>query len=244
MKISLFAGIALLLSSATVVAAANTKSDADTNNAKTTEFVKGNMPCLGGTCIGDDISTLGNIHWNDSKAINKDLKYTNAFAAKQKWIRFIPGANSDDVLREALPYIIKGFDNAGIEKLANLKGFCSRNTSLKGTYKSDSGFDTTVMVTIFSAVFPALPRYRVSSIQRVYPTNYTEAQQVELKRQFKERYAGIPDETYQAKHNNKEPEAIWSLNGTNLELRALPDFIGSESKFNEYPGCGQALKID
>ncbi len=201
------------------------------------EFVKNGMPCLGGVCIGDEVGTLGKIKLDviPAKNLHAQEGYVKMWAPK-----LATGATPIEALREASPYMALGqFDNGGIAKLARLKGFCDRVSNVYATYKSESGFVTTIGVAAMPAVAPAVATLRVVSIQRKYPDAYTKAQFMELNEQFKQRYASIPGTS------NKTPGMVrWEMGSGFLTLTGADIVMFNQDQFKQHPGCLQQLKID
>ncbi|PRC91948.1 hypothetical protein [Solimicrobium silvestre] len=231
---------------------ANTKTmegaddKAQANNIKTDEFIKGNKPCLGGICIGDDVASLSKITWapmpsNFKNYHPSDVEVQNMMHGQ----KFVAGANSADILRGAMPYMAFSiFDSDAVPKLTELHGFCENMAGFLGSYKSDSGFDTYVVVNVLPDAYPSPRKLQVTSIRRNYPTIYTEDQVKELASQFKKRYASIPGEAYRATHT-KPSEVEWSFQNRALIIGYSGGWMSSRiEQFKQYPGCGKALSID
>ena len=133
-----------------------------------------------------------------------------------------------------------GFDNEGIAKLSQLKGYCAPLRTF-GIFKSESGFETNVIVSVMPAIHPAKPTLRVVMISRTYPEVYTADQIAELGIQFKQRYASVQDES---KQRSFFADVSWLFSGRKLALNGVLLFSGKDDQFKQYPGCGKTLNID
>ncbi|MES2047428.1 MAG: hypothetical protein V4447_03430 [Pseudomonadota bacterium] len=211
--------------------------DPEKKQTVNTEFVKDGMPCLNGICIGDEISSLSKIKWNPSAT---QYRKVSNFELQERLKHFIPGANKVSTIESAYQYFGMSFDNEGITKLSQLTGYCTHWRTF-GEFKSDSGFETTVLVFVMPAIYPEKPALRVAMINRTYPTVYTADQIAELGDQFKQRYAGVQDISKQRKFLS---DVTWHFGGRKLELSGAGLFLGKDDQFKQYPGCGKTLKVD
>ncbi|WP_028101418.1 hypothetical protein [Pseudoduganella violaceinigra] len=214
------------------------------------EYVKNGMPCINGICIGDDIATLGKVKWDVSYYVN----YANGPKLQVRNLKLddegvrvytrglVAGANSKDALRAAAPYLMqRSFDSDGIPKLTHLKGFCT-SPNVYGRYKSENGFDTTVLAILLPDGDTLQQSFRVMSITRSYPATYTREQVQELERQFEQRYAGV--HRYAPKNSqDKAIQPFWNIAGREFSLNGTA--VGDiQNQMKKYPGCGQELKLD
>lgn len=229
--------------------AAATAAVAEPQNQGASEFVKNGKPCLGGICIGDDISSLGKIKWDEAVMFNSGTwtraitirpegQSFNSFAKK-----FAANENTTETLKKAYPYLTsKTFDNDGIPKLAKVKGYCAY-TSVSGHFKSESGFRTDVEVEVVPGENPAQQAFRVITIGREYPVaNYTRDQLKEIASQFRTRYKGV-QEGVDVIH---KPDVIWRMDANILLLAdQVHGNYRSDDNYKRFPGCTQlSLKLD
>lgn len=217
-------------------------------SAMADENVRDGRPCLGGVCVGDEISTLAGIKWEPALYDHKPIasfKFSDS-SIKSLLINFAPSAAT--AVAAAAPYVqFNVFDSKGIPKLAKIKGFCGPRlfTGLEGTFISDSGHTTRVFINYVPGVDPSSQSLLVERIDRVFMSSeYTSEQMSELSRQLEERYRGV-------KKGASQTEPTWSFEGNAfgknpiLSLMAPHGDAGQISnQLKKYPGCGKPLKID
>ncbi len=199
------------------------------------QFVKNGMYCMSQVCIGDDISTLAHIQWDGIKA--------NPVTASSPIMKNILAEVSPQPLEpvvDAAPYLsARQFDQTGIAKLAQVRGFCKSHANFQGTFQSESGHPSFVTARIEPSPDGKTQSIRVFSMSRQYPREYTDEQLSALKQQLTERYG-------KAKHGENDPS--WGIGpDRGLFLRGPVDWDGGTKRRNlmkQFPGCGKALKID
>jgi hypothetical protein len=208
--------------------------------------VRDGRPCLNGICVGDDISALSKIKWDNVKSMigNKPVKSFKIRDASLKDLMQNFSPDTASAVKEAAPYLLeKGFDSEAIPKLSRIKGFCQPiDLDLTGHFKSDSGFPTRVNVNVEPGSTAAEQTLRVKFIIRRYPREFTTAQVRELAEQLKARYAGVKASTF------ADPNVpTWKFDEFNRELWLMAP-VGSRVQkrdlLKQYPGCGKSLKID
>jgi hypothetical protein len=212
-------------------------------SAAAEEYVKSGRPCLSDICIGDELSALSKIEWDPVR-----VPFTSKAAAsyalpdeemKKITVKFAPA--SAPAVRNAGSYIASNaFDNAGISKLAKVSGFCEP-VILSGSFTSPGGHKTHVVLNVATADSPSVATWRVMSITRTFPAEYTKAQVGELATALKQRYA----EVKQGSLDMKVPVWDFSIYTRKLTLQAPMENSGKvRDKLRQYPGCGKPLAID
>lgn len=202
--------------------------------------VRDGHPCLGGICVGDEVSTLAGIKWQPASRYGRPISLNTPDAdVKSLLADFAPSAAA---VKEAAPYLLsQTFDGRAIPKLAKLKGFCTPLSlfGLKGTFISDSGHNTEVSINVVPGADPSIQYLQVEHISRTFSSSkHTNAQMSELSKQLEDRYRGarkgswnfeVSGVGYDRKLN------LWSSSVRNMQ---------TIDQLMAYPGCGKPLKID
>lgn len=213
--------------------------------------VRDGRPCLGGVCIGDEISTLAGIKWQTALYSGKpitSLKINDA-SVKNLLVHFAPSAAA--TAKAAAPYLMFNvFDAQAIPKLAKVKGFCDETMypfGMRGNFISDSGHNTEVVIFVVTGADSSNQSLQVTDIERIFPKEYTREQINELSKQLEERYRGVKKISGMGGSTLTEPTWEFDIYARKLKLRA-PGNSYSTGKTNDqlkkYPGCGKSLKID
>lgn len=206
--------------------------------------VRDGRPCLSGTCVGDEISTLTGIKWQPAANImGMPIKSNDQVDVKSLLKKFAPSAATE--VTAAAPYLMySGFDGQAIPKLAKVTGFCERSLlGLVGNFISDSGHKTRVYVNVVPGAAPSTQSLRVTQIERAFPAEYTREQINELTKQLEERYRGV-------KKTHPWPSATeptWQFVSYQRKLTLyapIGDNVHIRDQLMKYPGCGKSLKID
>lgn len=210
------------------------------------DVIKDGRPCLSGICVGDAVATLAAIEWDEATSLTgtpvKSAK-VSADVVRQLTARFAPAAK--EAVEAAAPYLIGlKFDGGAIDKLAKVEGFCDPMLRpMEGTFKSDSGFPTKVLLDVEPGEGGATQALRVTSISRKFPLEFTADQLKELEQQLRSRYGAV--KVAVSAGDPKVP--TWRFNPSTRELTLWATTTPSmkeTSLLRRFPGCGKALKID
>ncbi len=216
------------------------------SGAAAEDHIKDGRPCLSGICVGDDVSTLSAVDWDEAMSLTgtpvKSAKVSPDMV-RQLTARFTPAAK--EAVEAAAPYLVGlKFDGGAIDKLAKVEGFCDPMLRpMEGTFKSESGFPTKVLLDVEPGEGGATQALRVTSISRKFPLEFTADQLKELDQQLRSRYGAV--KVALGAGDAKVPS--WRFNPSTRELTLWATTTPSmkeTSLLRQFPGCGKALKID
>ena len=199
-------------------------------------------PCFKEICIGDEITQVKGINWEERSFTKKPARY-KATEFDLKRIRPILKGSDAELQNIAFYWNVRQFNRDAIQALGRIKTACQ---SFQGnaTYMSESGYRTVVVFQPFPALDGGNTRYLVSSLTREYPSTWTKAQREEFGKEAQKRYTGIDSFTA------TKPTYTWSPVGSvgggtpTLHLSyQTSDMLKRTDNLQMQPGCSGSEKV-
>ena len=215
--------------------------------------MKGEMPCLSGICLGDDLRSLPPMDWEEARLVanNVPLRSQRLTALEFDRAKRAVAPQTESVVRGAGPYLLAGvFDSNGIEQFKKVAAVCW-HTNLVGAFKSDSGYRTLVQVTP-RAIDARTQVLEVTLIKRTFTGVYSSERQEALGEDLFKRYGALvrSSEAKRLERYPMTPEEIalekawWNLDtrSSSPELylvmaNRLDYDPAAEAKLRALPGC-------
>lgn len=229
MKLRFIAPLLLTLSISNALAADNTP------------YMKNDMPCMSGICIGDHLSSLSKVNWD------KVVPYTRQ--SKQSAMPYLQKSYKGN-LNRIWRYLLDDpmspgsgrFDNTVLAYLNDISASCSL-LAFTGTFKSEEGNPSKVSVTLLPIDGGSKQAWIVTNISRSFPKAISAEQKAEVEASLKQRYSEFDLSNPEVNaRRNKVGTGSASITGNGFVLGLYPD-SDSENQRLLHPECGGGAKV-
>ncbi len=214
------------------------------------EFVKDGVPCLGGVCIGDDITQIKGIRWKSVSPLIDDPQPPTARELARAKSMFVAPETAQRKIAWAM--VNHAFGSEAIAALRQVEAACDVFTSVivnVAHFVSASGHPTLVRFQPSTSTEEGAPVFRVSFIQRVFEGIRSEQQTADLRDSLQKAYSSVVSAHAFARGKQAEFPSV-ALNLTPVGgkfslvlMEAQQQAVGRKEALVKNPKCGGAKPI-